>query len=141
MTGSVIYYPGYAQVQVSQTPLIRQIESITQANPMVVTTSVDHGYQVGQNIRFIIPGNFGMSQLNTVNCDILEVTSNTITCDLDSTNFYPFSYPSPLPMSYSLPYTIPNAEGKLRVNPLPYGNQDGFQATVRNSELPTSGAG
>lgn len=63
---AVTYYPGYNQVQVEYLPIKQQIASITQANPMVVTTSNPHGYQAGQNVAFLIPAIFGMPQLNEI---------------------------------------------------------------------------
>jgi hypothetical protein len=132
----VTYYPGYSQVQVHENYLIRTISSITNANPMVVTTSVNHGYQPGLNVSFLIPSMFGMQQLNGKSANILSVTSNTLTVNLDSSKFSAFSYPAQLPIAYSNPSVIPNASGPyLPPLPLPYGNQDSFQGTIYNAGI------
>ena len=134
MTTVVTYYPGYSQVQVTDNLTLQEILSITKANPCVVTTVKNHNYTAGINIRFIIPGIFGMPQLNTVNCEVLSVTNNTLTLQLDTTGFTAFAYPSPLPSAYSKPYTIPNASSyALPPTQLPYGNQDTFYRAIYNN--------
>jgi hypothetical protein len=104
---------------------------------MVVTTIDNHNYVAGMNVTFLIPTQFGMVQLNGINVQILSVTNDTFTVDLDSTNFTPFAYPSPLPSAYTLPSVIPNSSGKyLPPTPLPYGNQDSFEGTIYNAGQP-----
>lgn len=131
---SVMYYPGYSQTQVHPNFLVKTIDSITNSNPMVITTSFPHHYVAGLDVRFLIPTMFGMQELNTLNAQILSTTSNTLTINLDSTNFSVFSYPNPLPLAYTNPSVIPNASGPyLPPQPLPYGNQDSFEGTVYNN--------
>ena len=69
---SVIYYPGYSQVQVQQNFITQTIASITNANPMVVTTENNHNYMAGLEITFLIPVAFGMTELNNLNAQILS---------------------------------------------------------------------
>lgn len=133
---SVMYYPGYSQVQVGDNLTWQQIASITQANPMVVTTTNDHGYVAGMNVTFLIPGMFGMTQLNGQNLQVTAITSKTLTINVDSTHYTPFAYPSPLPSAYSIPTVIPNSSGPyLPPLPLPYGNQDSFEGVIYNNGL------
>ena len=132
---TVTYYPGYSQTQTQPYPKKHLIDSITQSDPMIVTTVEPHHYHAGQNVAFIIPGGYGMPQLNKINANIIDVTTDTITLDFDSTNFSPFSYPNPLPLAYSLPYVIPNAEGPQPEPALPYGNQNSFFGALRNREI------
>jgi hypothetical protein len=134
---SVVYYPGYSQVQVQENLRVQTIASITNANPMVVTTVNNHGYVAGMDITFLIPVAFGMTQLNNINAQVLQVTSDTLTVDLDSTHFSVFAYPSPLPSAYTPPSVIPNASGKyLPPLPLPFGNQTSFEGTIFNDGTP-----
>lgn len=101
---------------------------------MVITTSVNHGYQTGLNVSFLIPSIFGMQQLNGKSANILSVTNNTLTVNLDSSNFSAFAYPSPLPNAYSNPSVIPNASGPYLPHfPLPYGNQDSLTGAIYNN--------
>src|SRR5689334_2662042 len=106
---SIIYYPGYSQVTVVANLQWQQIASITQAFPMVLTTSQDHIYPAGVNVAFHIPKAFGMQELNSLNAEILSVTSNTMTINIDSTNFSPFAYPFPLPSAFTPPTVYANA--------------------------------
>ena len=134
---SVVYYPGYSQVQVQENLRVQTILSITQANPMVVTTVEDHGYVAGMNVTFFIPIQFGMVQLNGRNGQVLSLTSDTLTININSLNFSVFSYPSPLPSAYTPPSVIPNASGPyLPPQPLPYGNQDSFEGVIFNNGAP-----
>ncbi len=134
---SVIYYPGYSQLQVQQNLRTQTIASITNANPMVVTTVNDHGYVAGMNVRFLIPVMFGMQNLNAINAQVIDLTSDTLTINLDSTNFSVFSYPNSLPSAYTPPSVIPNASGPyLPPKPLPYGNQDSFEGVDYNAGVP-----
>ena len=135
---SVIYYPGYSQVQVQENLRVQTIASITQANPMVVTTVNNHGYVAGMDVTFLIPSQFGMTQLNGINAQVISITPNTLTINLNSTNFSVFSYTSPLPSAYTPPSVIPNASGPyLPPLPLPYGNQDSFEGVIFNAGVPT----
>lgn len=131
---SVIYYPGYSQVQVYENLIVRTIESITNAYPMVVTTTVNHGYPAGLMVRFLIPTMFGMQELNEITAQVISVTDDTLIINLDSTNFSVFSYPISLPSAYTNPSVIPNSSGPyLPPQPLPYGNQDSFEGVVYNN--------
>jgi len=131
---SVIYYPGYAQTQVHQNLLVKTIASITNANPMVVTTTFPHHYVAGMMVTFLIPIMFGMQELNTITAQVTGITSTTLTINLDSTNFSIFSYPITLPSAYTNPSIIPVSSGPyLAPIPLPYGNQDSFEGTIYNA--------
>lgn len=103
---------------------------------MVVTTVDDHGYVAGMDITFLIPSAFGMIELNGINVQVLQVTSNTLTVNVDSTNFTAFAYPSPLPNAFTPPSVIPNSSGPyLPPLPLPYGNQDSFEGVIFNAGI------
>lgn len=131
---SVIYYPGYSQQTVIENLVWKAIESITNAYPMVVTTTTDHHYVAGMKVRFQIPTQFGMQELNAIEVQIISVTNNTLTINLDSTGFTVFAYPSPLPEAYTEPVVIPNSSGQpLPPTFLPYGNQNDFEGTIYNN--------
>ncbi len=131
---SVIYYPGYSQQTVIENLVVKTILSITQSYPMIVTTTTDHKYSAGIKVTFFIPTNFGMVELNGTNCQVLSVTNNTLTINLDSTNYTAFAYPSPLPEAYTNPSVVPNSSGPyLPPLPLPYGNQTSFQGVEYNN--------
>lgn len=80
------------------------ITGITAANPMVVTTSTNHGYTVGQQVRLRVPSVFGMTQANNIQSVITAVTSTTFTLgNVDSSAFTAFAWPAVT----SLPFTQP----------------------------------
>jgi hypothetical protein len=72
---------------------------ITQAVNAVVTTSVQHDYTVGQQVRFKIPAAWGMIELNGLTGTIVAINpvvgvgNNTLTVDIDTTGFTPFAFP------------------------------------------------
>lgn len=133
---SVMYYPGYSQATVKENLVWKAIESITNSFPMIVTTIQDHHYVAGMRVRFNIPSMFGMVQLNGVEAQVISLTNNTLTVNVDSRNFTPFSYPSPLPEAYTPPVIIPDASGEyLPPLPLPYGNQISFEGVEYNNGL------
>ncbi len=133
---SVMYYPGYSQETVIENLVWKAISTISNSYPMIVTTIQDHHYRAGMRVRFNIPGMFGMVQLNSVESQVLSITNNTLTVNVDSSNFTPFAYPSPLPEAYTPPVVVPDASGAyLPPLPLPYGNQDSFEGVEYNNGL------
>jgi hypothetical protein len=77
-------------------PRNRYIVSISKASSAVVVLSVTHGYTVGQKVRFIVPAAFGMTQISNLLGTItaINTSTNSITVDIDSTNFTTFAFPS-----------------------------------------------
>lgn len=136
MTTVVEYYPGYSQVQVSQNFTVQTIASITQANPMVVTTVNTQIYKPGMMVTFLIPQAFGMQQINNLVLQVIASSDTTVTCNIDSTNFTLFAYPSPLPSAYTPPSIIPVSSGQsLPPQFLPYGNENAFDGTIFNNGI------
>ncbi len=133
---TVIYYPGYSQQQVHENLIWQTILSITNANPGVITTAIDHGYVSGMEVRFQIPLLFGMQILNNLLLQITVLSANTFSIPLDTTNIQPFAYPSPMPSAYSPPVVIPNNSGILKPpTPLPFGNQTSFEGAIFNEGI------
>jgi hypothetical protein len=103
---------------------------------MVVTTDEDHDYVAGMMVRFLIPAQFGMVELNEVTAQVLVASGDSLSVDVDSSTFTPFAFPSPVPSAYTPPTVIPNSSGTyLPPRPLPYGNQDSFEGTIYNAGL------
>lgn len=75
-------------------PFVCDISAVTQAQNAVVTTTVNHGFVVGNLVSFNIPKEYGMRQLNAVTGVVLSVTSNTVTTDINTLNFDAFTVPS-----------------------------------------------
>ncbi len=86
-------------------PRNRFVVNISQATQGVVTTSVAHGYQVGQKVVFYFPvgqtdgtNAFGMEELNNVEATIVAVSTanNTFTINVDTSTFTAFAWPDPI---------------------------------------------
>jgi len=93
----VISYPVplYQNVEIHAEYYIPQryvIDDITLGTTTEVITTVNHDYVVGQEIRFLIPANFGSYQLNNVKGYVISVPSPTqLVIDVDSSrNVDPF---------------------------------------------------
>jgi hypothetical protein len=131
---SVQFYPGYSQQIIIENLVWRTIGSISNSYPMIVTTVLDHGYPAGIRVRFNIPSMFGMTELKGVEVQVLAVTSNTLSVNLDSSNFAPFAYPASLPEAYTPPVVIPDASGAY-LPPLPLidPNQTSFEGVIFNN--------
>lgn len=78
-----IYYPRH-----------RFIADISSAASGVVTTTVQHGYTVGQEVRFVIPSGFGMTQLDGQSATITAVTASTFTINIDTSGYTAFAIPT-----------------------------------------------
>ena len=81
-------------------PTKRVVCGITTAANAVVTTTVNHGYQVGQQVRFtnanqVTPGAaaYGMTQINNLTGNIIATTATTFTVDINTTGFNAFVFP------------------------------------------------
>ena len=96
---------------------MRNILSITQSNPALVTTTLDgivpgdHQYLTGLIVRLFIPDGFGMVQANQLYGPITVTSSSTFTIPIDTTNFDAFSVPAYNPGHFGTPaQTIPIGE-------------------------------
>lgn len=67
------------------------ISDITRGRTTTVTTSEDHNYIIGQQIRLLIPLLYGSSQLNRIDAYVLSIPSSTqVVLDVDSAKANPF---------------------------------------------------
>lgn len=93
-------------------PRRRYITNITQASSAVVKLSVTHGYKVGQVVRFKVPSEYGMVEMNGLQGTITAINTtttsgNTITVDINSTNFTAFSFPLTAVSPFTAAQVIP----------------------------------
>lgn len=135
-------------------PEIRVIAAMTNANPMVITTLVAQQYNVGDVVTFDMPSVFGVPQLTnsisglpfqaTVVAANNAVGTQTVTLNVNSTNFGVFGgangWPGSSSYPFSFPYMTPQGEGNtnslqaygVSPTPLPYGNQDVLSFAKQN---------
>lgn len=75
-------------------PQLRYISGVTQAANAVITFTVDHDYQVAETLRFHVPTEFGMVELDGLEGEVISVTASTITVDIDSSAFTAYAFPT-----------------------------------------------
>lgn len=141
-------------------PRNRVISNMTAATQSVISTTVDHGFQVGDQVRLNVPSGFGSySNLNGLQVVVVAVTAatggtaNTFTVNVDTTGFGVFAWPAVA----LVPFTPPQVEvigyytdaTIVTVPPFPITNPNNvLDATVNRAFLgmrlaagPTSPAG
>lgn len=95
-------------------PRRRFITNITRASAAVVTTSVTHGYTVGQQVRFVVPAAYGMTQINGLTGNIIatntSTTVNSFTVDINSSAFTAFAFPLTATVPFTAAEVIPVGE-------------------------------
>ncbi len=72
-------------------PSRQTVTAVTNANPAVVTTSQNHGYQTGLIVRFFFPLNVGMNILNEQDFKITVLSPSTFSIPTNSIGFDVFS--------------------------------------------------
>ena len=93
----------FAQQNPVYFPAVRDVLSITNAFPAVVTTTYDgvnpgnHGYQTGVILRMNIPEFFGMQALNKRVSSIMVLSPSTFSINIDTTGLDPFVIPPAQP--------------------------------------------
>lgn len=80
--------PPYANVPIHveyYQPKIFVISAISLGITTLVTTSTDHDYVIGQEVRLIIPPSFGCRQLNGISGYVLSIPAlNQVVLDINS---------------------------------------------------------
>ena len=128
---SVIYYPGYSQVQVSYFAKYQEITAVTLGLTTTITFS-QNDLVAGQGVVFRIPPIFGCQQLNDVLGYITFADGTSIIVDVDSRFFDAFAIPLVLPEAYTPPYCIPNNDMQPIPKPIPDPNQNTIVGATRN---------
>lgn len=100
----------YAEESPTYQPAMRIIDSITQADPMVITTSFDHDYVSGTIVRLIIPDGFGMEEAKDIVGEITVTGTDTFSLDIDAKLFNIFASPTAFPDTYQKAQVIPIGE-------------------------------
>lgn len=99
-------------------PKNRVISNISQANPGIVRTLVDHNYVTGQKVRLKVPAANGMVELNNVVCTVTNINASTFSIGIDTTGYTAFVFP--LSLAANVPFTpaevVPMAVDGLQMN-------------------------
>lgn len=109
-------------------PRSRIITKVTVGTSTEVFMNVTHGYTIGQRVTFVVPSNYGMTQLNGLRGQItaINTTTNSITVNIDSSAFTAFAWPTATStLTVSLPQVIPFGDAPYTV-----ANVDGNQSVL-----------
>lgn len=71
-------------------PLLDYITAVSNAVNAVVTFAEDHDFTPGEYVSFRSSTPYKMIEINNLRGLVLSVTADTITTDINSTNFTPF---------------------------------------------------
>ncbi len=108
-------------------PSLAYIEDITNAQQAIVTFTEDHEFTPGEIVSFRVGQAFGMSEINNVHARVLSVTSDTITVEVDTSTWTPFSLAELNEPSTSPPCCVPSSSGVVPLQETPYVNlEDAF---------------
>lgn len=91
-------------------PRRRFLANVTKASSAVVTTTVAHGYTVGQLVRFHVSTPYDMLELDGLQGTITAVSSLTFTVDIDSSAFTTFAFPVNADSPFSPAHVVPVGE-------------------------------
>lgn len=83
-----------------------------------VTTLVDHGYAIGQKVKFKIPSDYGMIELDGLEGNITAITTSTFTVDIDMAAFTTFVFPEYTEVPFDLASVVPVGDAKSSVTEL-----------------------
>ena len=107
-------------------PPTRLITSISKATSAVIVLSVTHQYVVGQQVRIIVPTAYGMTEINNqlLTITAINTTTNSITVNIDSTNFTTFAFPTSAVAALGVNFAQVVPVGETAVNSVsqPFGN-------------------
>ena len=115
-------------------PRARYITAVTTGATTVVKMSVTHGYTVGQRVSFVVPAAFGMTQLNSLDGQILSIdtTNNTITVNINSSAFTAFAFPVSASVPFTFAQVVPFGDAPLTLAN-PQGNQSVLDGATYNT--------
>jgi len=116
------------------------ITNITQANPGVVTTSVEHGYATGDIYRLHVPAAFGMVEADGLQVTITVLTATTFSIGVDTTTFTAFAFPASADVPVTFPIVDPVGEFGTALtdsvdNTASYGIQLGTVVVGANNDV------
>ncbi len=90
------------------TPYLCYLSAVSTGATTAITTTQTHAFVVGNQVQFVIPKQWGISQLNGRSGIVTGVTSNTLTVNIDSRGYDAFNSASvALPQVIDTPQVIP----------------------------------
>lgn len=110
------FYPRYSEIQ-----------AITNATQALVTFTEDHDFTPGEIVSFRVGIAFGMDEINNKRAKVLFITDDTITIDIDTSTWTPFSLANLNQPGTSPPVCVPSSSSVIPFQENPSVNiQDAF---------------
>lgn len=94
-------------------PRYSQIESITNSLNAVVTFTDDHDFTDGEIVSFRVTKDFGMYEINNRSGRVLSSTDDTITVDIDTSTWTPFTIALLNDPGTTPPVCVPSSSGLI----------------------------
>lgn len=91
-------------------PKKAEISNISNAQHAVVTFTEDHSFLDNEIVSFRVSKAYGMVEMNNQHAKVLSHADDTITVEIDSNNYTPFSIPGDLTGS-TPPFCVPSSSG------------------------------
>lgn len=91
-------------------PPLRYITAITRAPNCVVTFSEEHFFKLGSIITIKTSKPYGMVEINNLSSRIIDLSSDTVTLEIDTSNFTEFIYP-PTDVVQVVAVAVPSGSG------------------------------
>jgi hypothetical protein len=92
-------------------PFVCFIDGITNAQNCVVSFTTNHQFTLGENVGFRVTKPFGMYEINQMRGLVVGLTGTTITTNIDTTNYTPFSYANIGMVGTTPPCCVPSSSG------------------------------
>ena len=99
-------------------PKMVLIQNITNAQYAVITFVQDHLFLVNEIIGIRVSRAYGMDQINNMYGKVLAITADTVTVDIDSSGFTPFSIPVSV-IGTTPPCAVPASSAVDLLSPIP----------------------
>jgi len=96
-------------------PVARYITKVVKGTTTVITFSVKHGYNVGEELRFKVPSVYGMTELDGLSGTVTAIdttlaSGNTVTVNINSSTFSAFAFPLTADTPFSPAMAAPAGE-------------------------------
>lgn len=92
------------------TPFVVLISNITRGQTTLVTFSTPHGFVLNENIGLRVSRPYGMVEINNQTGKVIAFDTLTVTLDIDSTNYTPFTTPISV-IGTTPPCAVPSSSG------------------------------
>lgn len=89
------------------------INAVTNAQQAVVTFTADHDFTLGEVVSFRVTKDFGMFQLNKKSAIVQATSNDTITVDIDTTDWDAFDYSALNTAGTTPPVAVPCCSSKI----------------------------